>query len=116
MDFERFEKVCRRAYEEASGTLFPLPDVLRVFECFFQRYEAETGEDHPPIRCEQVRSIIEKMPSMIDAQGREIVFIADDYIYMIARYFDTEYQNCDYRINHFFSGMVREVKYYEVCY
>lgn len=116
MEFERFERSFRLAYEESSGMLFTLSDALRIFECFFQWYKIATGEDHPPIRREQIKAIIEKMPSTMDAQGREIPFIPEDYTYMIARYFETEYLNCDYRINHFFSGNVRAVKFYEACY
>lgn len=40
----------------------------------------------------------------------------DAYYAMIDQHFATKYKNCDYNINHFFSGKVRELRFYESCY
>ena len=40
----------------------------------------------------------------------------DCYEDMIDRHFRTRYRNCDYNINHFFSGRIRELRFYETCY
>ena len=35
---------------------------------------------------------------------------------MIDQHFQTRYRRCDYNINHFFSGRIRELRFYETCY
>lgn len=35
---------------------------------------------------------------------------------MIDAYFETEFYDCNYRINHFFSGQIRELRFYEEIY
>lgn len=36
------------------------------------------------------------------------------YPYIIQLHFKTKYRNCDYNINHFFSGRIRELRCYEL--
>ena len=40
----------------------------------------------------------------------------DCYEDMIDKHFRTRYRNCDYNINHFFSGRIRVLRFYETCY
>lgn len=117
-DFETFAKLAERAYNEDVPSMdgFTLAEALDVFRRYFQEYERCRGEPHPPIRLEQIRAIMEEMPGVMDGHDRYIDLDPEDYPAMIERHFHTRYRHCDYNINHFFSGRVREMRYYETCY
>lgn len=89
-----------------------------MFEYFFEAYEEETGEVHPPVRREQIQRIIQIMP-YYDKTGTVAGYAdieADDYPVLIDAYFRTPFRNCNYRINHFFSGAIRTLRMYEELY
>ena len=93
-------------------------EVLAVFEYYFQKYEDTFGEVHPSIRTEQIQRIIEAMP-YIDGDGDSSAggdVAAEDYETLIDKHFQTQYRNCDYNINHFFSGDIRLLRFYEELY
>lgn len=71
------------------------------------------GRPHPPIRASQIARIMQDMP-FIDRSYDNIpdIFPAV-YKYIISLHFKTEYRRCDYNINHFFSGKIRELRLYE---
>lgn len=116
-DFDIFTRLCTKAYEMVD-TPYTLQEVLRVFDCFFNAYKSAMGEDHPPIREKQIERIIRKMPYYDippNAPGNSDIE-PEDYPVLIDAYFHTPFRNCDYRINHFFSGDVRKMRAYEVLY
>ena len=84
-----------------------------MFAHYFERYEAECGQPHPILKAEQIQRIIEIMP-YIDSE--EWGVNADAYPAMIDKHFQTEYRNCDYNINHFFSGDIRALRFFEAYY
>ena len=97
---------------------YSLDDVLMVFECYFNEYEQRLGRPHPNIRTEQIRRIVAVMP-YLDNDGYDIASKIADlppdlYKHIIAQHFSTNYRNCDYNINHFFSGKIRQLRYYEL--
>ncbi len=98
---------------------YSLDNVLYVFRYFFKAYEDHTGAQHPGIRREQIQDIIQKMPVLREDRGRhgEAVIYLDPDLYpqMIDKYFQTNFLQCNYRINHFFGGSIRLYRYYE-CY
>lgn len=115
MDFERFERIVRKQWaildHDGGFTLFSVDDCLKVFRCFFDTYAQFRRALHPPLKAEQVRRIMIAMPYVV--YNGEVDYIPPDlYPFMIWRYFNTQYR-ADYRINHFFSGRVREMKFYE---
>lgn len=59
-DFDRFSRIAASVYTSESP--YSLEDVLGVFKCYFQQYEAYTGHSHPPLRASQVARIIQDMP------------------------------------------------------
>ena len=95
--------------------MYSLEEVLDVFRYFFQEYERNTGEIHPPIRKAQIRQIIQIMPypDMDGLVGGADYLYPEDYPCLIDAYFATQFWNCDYRINHFFSGKVRSMRIFE---
>ena len=99
---------------------YSLDEVPDMFSYFFQCYEDIMGEPHPGIRREQIENIIQLMPySSRDGCGfdcKTIDFSPEDYPVMIDAYFETEFYDCNYRINHFFSGQIRELRFYEETY
>ena len=115
-DFETFTRIVRRVYPH--GNAYSLQQALSVFYAYFQRYEQRTGRAHPHIRGEQIRAIVEKMPYLEREtfQGEYTLINPEDYSALIDCHFRTKYRRCDWNINHFFSGRIRELRFYEELY
>ena len=112
-EFERFANILRGIYPESPYTV---EETLEVFRYFFGRYEEFTGEAHPAIKASQVIRICKIMP-FLDGQPGPISDIEPEtYPEIIEQYFQTPFRNCNYRINHFFSGRIRELRLYESSY
>lgn len=115
-DFRTFERLVAQCYEPGPYTL---EEVLSVFKCYFSLYEQKTGHPHPNIKMDQIRRIIQKMPYLTQKEELELrgtgfsgVFPVQ-YKYIIAQHFQTPYPACDFNINHFFAGRIRELRYRE---
>lgn len=87
-----------------------------MFREYFQAYEQHTGHPHPPIRASQIARIMQDIPWVCaDNKGSYYSDIVPEcYPDLIALHFKTRYQHCDYSINHFFSGKIRELRLHEV--
>jgi hypothetical protein len=117
-DFRIFRRLTERAYKNAGTSAYSLDDVLSVFRHYFQRYEETFKRVHPNVRFAQIERLIEAMP-YIDGDGNSGAggdVTVDEYRAMIDAHFKTQYRNCDYNINHFFSGDIRLLRYYETVY
>lgn len=116
-DFDRFTHIVAGVYSEKESP-YSLDDVLGVFSCFFQAFELATDTIHPGIKRQQIADIIDAMPQIWVDKGGENEMLIDlepeYYPDMITRYFDTYFPHCNYRINHFFSGHIREHRYQEL--
>ncbi len=110
-DFDRFIVAAKLAYRRVGDYPYSIDDVLRVFHRYFETYELLRETAHPPISIEQIRGIIEKMPYVLDGYVEPETY--DD---IIDQHFYTRYARCDYNINHFFSGEIRNNRYYETYY
>ena len=96
-DFEKFARITASVYPPSVYTL---------------------GRPHPPIRASQIVRICQDMP-YINQENRGSYYedvSPAGYIAMIDRHFATKYRHCDYNINHFFSGRIRELRFYEELY
>ena len=115
MDFERFSKIAKNCYPD--GLPYSLDDCLSVFSYFFQMYQETMGIEHPPIKPRQIQELMRRMPYIDDIglnnSGKCEDIDVSTYPYIIDLYFQTSYKNCDYRIGHFFSGKIREIKLFE---
>lgn len=112
-DFEKFADITASVYPQS---VYSLQDALRVFRYYFEQYEKHMGKPHPPIRASQIVRICQDMPYIFpDGEGIEDV-TPDGYYAMIDKHFRTKYRRCDYNINHFFSGRIRELRFYEELY
>ena len=114
-DFERFTISAKLAYRRCGEGAYSLEDVLHVFQYYFETYEMIFDEAHPAISIAQIARIIDRMPFIFDG-GKMIDISPDEYETIIDQHFNTRYKNCDYNINHFFSGRIREMRYYETLY
>lgn len=114
-DFDTFSQLVSKVYEENPYTV---DQVLWVFKYYFWCYEIKFKRPHPHIRMEQIRRIVQIMPYVHrDDIGNYVADIElEQYQEIIYQHFKTKYRNCDYNINHFFSGQIRELRLYEVCY
>lgn len=110
-DFSRFSDIAASAYREEN--LYSLEECLEIFRQYFQAYEKYMKHPHPPINREQIDRIMATMP----AEGYYIPALReidpDEYENIINLHFKTKYRHCDYNINHFFSGRIRELRRYE---
>lgn len=111
-DFDRFSISAKLAYRRCCGSAYSLEEVLQVFCYYFETYELVFDEAHPFINIQQIANIIAKMPCTQDGAN----ISPDDYESMIDQHFVTQYRRCDYNINHFFSGQIRDLRYYETLY
>lgn len=127
MDYDDFFKaiaskqyciVCQEFADKGSTYPLPFDDVLDVFITFFEGYKDHFHEEHPHVKGEQVRKIIRRIPWLDDTHDTfsDIDLDADAYAVIIPKYFATPFRNCNYRINHFFSGQVRALRYFELLY
>ena len=101
-DFEKFARITASVYPVSPYTL---EEALSVFRCYFEKYEEYTGRPHPPIKASQIVRICQDMP-----------FISREYGGGLYAYFATKYRNCDRNINHFSSGRIWELRFYEELY
>lgn len=114
-DFERFATIAASVYPQS---VYSLQDALRVFRYYFEQYEKYMGKPHPPIRASQIVRICQDMPYISpESTGSYSEDVPPDgYYAMIDKHFRTKYRHCDYNINHFFSGRIRELRFYEELY
>lgn len=115
MDYKAFVQLVAREGQGVPSP-WPLADSLAVLLYFLTRYKQYRGEDHPPVRAEHVRKYIHALPYFYpeDEDGTGPSSLEpEDYPTIIYKYFQTEFPGCDYRMAHFFSGEIRELRYYE---
>lgn len=115
-DFDKFANITARVFPDDVG--YSLGDALSVFKYYFERYEEHTGHPHPPIRADQIVRIIRAMPWLCETSKLSSCVELEPFCYpsLIDKHFATKYRNCDYNINHFFSGKIRELRFYEELY
>ena len=102
---EDFENQLRKAYVH-SNCPFSYEEALYIFRYYFEKYKHFWGINHPSIGFDKLVSLLND----IDGDG---LFTAEDYTSMIDAYFKTRFRNSDRNIIHFFSGKIRELRYYE---
>jgi hypothetical protein len=95
-----------------NETPYSLDEVLGVFHYYFQKYEDTFGRVHPNISVKQIKRFIDAMP-FIEDESDMINVLPEDYRVLIDKHFQTRYRNCDYNINHFFSGQIRRLRLLE---
>ena len=120
-DFDRFSVSVKLAYRRCNGSAYSIEEVLQVFRYYFETYEMIFDTAHPMISIAQIANIIELLPYVEDTRSGSTSGIMEiypeDYEVIIDQHFVTKYKRgCDYNINHFFSGLIRSMRYFETCY
>lgn len=123
-DFDRFSKIAASVYNQVNP--YSLEDCLMVFRLYFQTYEEYMGHPHPPICASQIARIMQDMPFLERPDPAFMQWLKanldysayaeigpDMYQILVQLHFKTKYRHCDYNINHFFSGRIRELRLYE---
>lgn len=119
MQFEiwRFHRFAKYVYDGIDAHPYDYWSILSLFQYYFEKYEERTHQPHPPLNTLQIERFINKFPYIFGKDGDVLADISQDENRMIIdKYFETKFPNCDYNINHFFSGRIREIKYFEACY
>lgn len=99
---------------QTADTSYTFEDCKAIFHYFFNCYEVFKKQVHPPIRRQQIQRIVEQFPYLEGETGTAIDLDPDDYCHLIRLYFATKFFACDYRINHFMSGNVRLMRWYQM--
>lgn len=107
MDYGIFERQLKSAYFKAHCA-FSFDECLEIFTLYFDYYHQYLGREHPPLRTSKLIELLDDM----DGDGQ---FDVEDYPPMIEAYFNSPLQ-CDFNVIHFFSGNIRELRFYEACY
>lgn len=112
MNKQKLEKAVKWVCMGDSDSLWNAEDYLSVFQDFFKAYRFFTGREHPEISYSQIVNIMDRMP--FADQNEEIPVEPGDYtIHLIPAYFCDSSLECDHSIYHFFSGRIREMRYYD---
>ena len=101
-----FDITCRKAYklcEEDEELRFDIDDILEIMHYFFKKYKEIRGESHPPQSIENLMHIIRELCAPVG----DVYLDSEEYKELIDYYFEQNFNNCDYRINHFLSGDIR---------
>ena len=102
-----FERIVKKQYSVIGKHPYSIEEIFSIFEYYFYIYYQYIGKEHPYLKPEQIRRIIEIMPYCDDMDIKPL-----DYETLINSYFQT-YFNSDRNINHFFSGDIRKMRMYE---
>lgn len=113
MNCSLFDRLAAAVYREDEA--WPLEGYLQVFHKYFDTYEECFRKAHPHISRANIRGLMDKMPYLTceSRYGTGEYLEPGDYEAMIERYFEIDWPNSDYNINHFFSGQIREMRFYE---
>ena len=106
-DYSILEKQVRKAFQNISP-VWETTEYFSVFCAFFKAFRQARGEDHPFLRTDHVQRLMEKMPWL--DEDHQLPVNAEEYPRLIEFYFQANFEGCDYRIGHFFSGHVRELR------
>lgn len=96
---------------------FTLEEVVDIFVFYYEEYKKYMNTDHPILNDKNIKRIIRELPLCDDTSGNGYIELFPDlYPDMIKKHFKTKYQNCDYNILHFISGLIRALRYHETIY
>lgn len=122
MDFDIFKTQVIIEYlnlygNDRPGDDWSLGNCLRVFQYYFKKYRRIMGEDHPNMSNKTIRKIIQAFPYLEGEEyGRDEYVEPADYPPMINKYFEQDFEDCNYSIAHFMSGKIRQLRFYEELY
>ena len=110
-DFDIVIKQIKSVYP-SLGEDYPYSEeeVAAIFETYYKYYRKYMGCEHPNLSTENIKQIAEKLPYVDDSHRCIQDIEPTEYEELISKHFRTKYKNCDYNINHFVSGYIRELR------
>lgn len=84
-------------------------EALEVVRYFLQEYKRHRREDHPNLKLSQWQQIFSTILSCDDTSDLTVAH----HKLMIDRYFNTFFENCDYRIMHYNTDGIKRNRLYE---
>ena len=117
MNREQFFAILKLIYKSVDSP-YSYEDARKVFETYFDYYEAYTGHEHPPISFQQLWDILAVMPYYnivyVDPEHPDIA--PYEYPNLIAAYFMSNFRSkTDRNMIHFFSGDIRYYRSMELA-
>lgn len=109
-DFKILERQIRAVYPLCS-TRFTLDEVIAFFKGYITLYKEYMGKEHPYIKSSTIKDITDRL-----SDDGNFDYDLETYQVIVPKYFEQTFSNCDYSINHFMSGDIRMLRYYECCY
>ena len=103
---------------DRNGYTWDLAACIDVFRYYYWQYKRTFKQDHPHLKNETIRRIIEAFPYIEDdtMQNRAEDLEPGQYPALIDAYFKQDFDGCNYSIAHFMSGDIRLLRYYEELY
>lgn len=110
-------KQIKVAYESLVKPEWEYEEYKYVFRMFFDSYTDYFGKEHPHMKTETIRHIMEELPYCEDSTtnygSAKRWLSCEDYEELIPKYFETEFDDCNYSMAHFVSGNIRILRCYE---
>ena len=103
---------------DRENDTWSLEACIKVFRYFYRAYYQAFGCPHPYLRNQTIREIISGFPRLSgDGYLYGELLAPKEYPVMIDAYFEQDFgPDCDYSIQHFMSGVIRALRYYEEEY
>lgn len=108
---KQIETVMEGISDRGSIGNFAAQDVKEFFEMYYRIGSAMRGIEPIKLKNEQIANVVRAI-AYIDKVEYEPDL--DDYQMMIRDYFKQKFEDCDYSINHFISGDVMLMRYYNL--
>lgn len=111
---DRMTKIATRNLADSGEAVFDVEDATSIFRHYLSTYKLTMGYAHPPVSLRQVTDYCAKLPYIPNPETGEAIEITPDYyIHMIDQYFCVDFPDCNYNMQHFFSGNIRYYRYLE---
>lgn len=108
---KQIDKIFKENYENEYIGNLTIEDVKELFVMFYEIGNCRRGTKPTRLKNEQVENIIESLYRIGDDEFEPSL---EDYKLIIEDYFKQDFPNCDYGINHFISGDVLLMRYYNL--
>lgn len=87
----------------------------QLIEYYYRLYRRIFASDHPRLKAEQLERAYETIGAVVEEFA--ITDFDEEQVYSIVhQYFQTQFPNCDYRLNHFASEEIIRNRIYEVAH
>jgi len=84
--------------------------IEEVISYFYEWYEEYMGEKHPPLKEAQLQRVYDALASFMDTYCLDTEYMRR----IVDCYFETPFENCDYRLNHFATEGILLCRMFEV--